>query len=49
MELRTLTTRLIQKFDVKLAPSEDGSRLLTKTSDHFTVHLGDLELSFQER
>ena len=49
MELRTLTTKLVQKFDMKLAPHEDGSRILTKTKDHFTVDLGDLEVCFTER
>lgn len=49
MELRTLTTRLIQKFDIKLAPGEDGYKLLYKTLDHFTVDLGDCNLIFTER
>jgi cytochrome P450 len=45
-ELRTLTARLVLEFDVKLAPGEDGSRLMQKTLDHFTVDPGDLELVF---
>ncbi|KAK4622300.1 Cytochrome P450 monooxygenase [Fulvia fulva] len=49
MELRTLTTRLIQTFDIKLAPNEDGFRLLNKTKDHFTVDLGDVEIVFTPR
>jgi cytochrome P450 len=46
MELRTLTTRIIMEYDVKLAPSEDGRRLLYKTLDHFTVDLGDVDVVF---
>ena len=49
MELRTLTAKLVMKYDMKLAPHEDGSRLLTKTKDHFTVDLGDLEVCFTPR
>jgi tryprostatin B 6-hydroxylase len=49
MELRTLTTKLVQRFDMKFAPHEDGSRILTKTKDHFTVDLGDCEVVFSER
>ena len=45
-ELRTLTARLVLEFNVKLAPGEDGSRLMRKTLDHFTVDPGDLELVF---
>jgi tryprostatin B 6-hydroxylase len=46
MELRTLATELVLKFDVALAPGEDGHRLLYKTRDHFTLGLGDVDLVF---
>ncbi|KAF2769213.1 putative P450 monooxygenase [Teratosphaeria nubilosa] len=46
MELRTLTARLVLAYDVKLAPDEDGHRLLYETLDHFTLSLGDLDLVF---
>ncbi|EME82006.1 uncharacterized protein MYCFIDRAFT_215553, partial [Pseudocercospora fijiensis CIRAD86] len=49
MELRTLTARIITTFDAKLAPGEDGSRILGKTKDHFTVDLGDMEVVFSQR
>lgn len=49
MELRTLTARLITTFDTKLAPGEDGSRIMKKTKDHFTVDLGDMEVVFSQR
>lgn len=49
MELRTLTARLVLTYDLKLAPQEDGMRLMQKTKDHFTVDLGDLEVCFTER
>lgn len=49
LELRTVTAKLITRFDVQFAPGEDGSRLLTKTLDHFTLTPGDLKLIFEER
>ena len=46
MELRTLTTHLLVKYDVAFAPGEDGARILTETHDHFTLSLGQLDLVF---
>lgn len=46
MELRTLTTQLLLAYDISFAPGEDGTRLLTKTKDHFTLSLGQLDLVF---
>lgn len=46
MELRTLTARILLEYDFKLAPGEDGTRLLTKMKDHFTVDMGSLDLVF---
>lgn len=46
IELRTLTARLVLAYDMKLAPGEDGNRLLYKTLDHFTVDPGDLDIVF---
>jgi len=46
MELRTLTARILLDFECKLAPGEDGTRLMTETKDHFTVDLGSLDLVF---
>lgn len=31
MELRTLTARLLLKYDIAFAPGEDGTRILTET------------------
>jgi hypothetical protein len=36
-------------FDVSFAPSEDGTNLLEKSRDHFTLGLADLDLLFRER
>ncbi|PIA88500.1 Tryprostatin B 6-hydroxylase [Cercospora beticola] len=44
MQLRILTTQLLLKYDVAFAPGEDGTRLLTKTKDHFTVGPARLDL-----
>ena len=48
MELRTVTTRLVNRFDISLAPNEDGTRLIDETIDHFTVALGQLDLVLKE-
>lgn len=47
--IAAFTFRLIQRFDLKLAPHEDGTRILKKTKDHFTVDLGDCDVLFSER
>lgn len=49
MELRTVISRIILEFDVKLAPDEDGTKLLENTRDIFTLDLGDLLLCFKQR
>lgn len=49
MEIRTITAQIIDQFDVKLAPGEDGSGLLFKTVDHFTLGLKPLMLEFTRR
>lgn len=49
MELRTVISLLISRFDISLAPGEDGSALLNDTKDTFTVRLGGLQLVFVER
>ncbi|KAK3715124.1 hypothetical protein LTR37_007334 [Vermiconidia calcicola] len=46
MEMRTLTAQLLLAYDVALAPGEDGTRLLYKTRDHFTLGLESLDLVF---
>lgn len=46
MELRTLTAQILLNYEVSLAPGEDGSRILTKTKDHFTSTPGELDLVF---
>ena len=49
MEIRTLTSRMIMKFDVAFAPGEDGKRLLMETTEHFTLGLGPMDLIFTSR
>jgi len=49
MEIRLLTAQLVMTFDVSFAPGEDGSRLLEKSTDHFTMGLADLDLVFTKR
>jgi cytochrome P450 len=49
IELRTLTAQLLDRFEVTLAPGEDGSRLLRETKDHFTTGLAPLDLVFTKR
>ena len=49
MEIRTLASRMIMKFDVAFAPGEDGTRLLMETTEHFTLGLGPMDLIFTSR
>ena len=49
LEIRLLSTELILKYDVKLAEGEHGEKLLMKSTDHFTMGLGDLILVFEGR
>ena len=49
MELRTVVPLLVSRFDVRLAPGEDGTRLLEKSRDAFTMRLEELSLVFEER
>ena len=49
MEMRTVVPLLISRFDVRLAPGEDGSRLLYKSRDAFTIRLEELRVIFEER
>jgi len=49
MEIRLLTAQLLMRFDVALAPGEDGERLLMKSTDHFTMAQAELDLVFTRR
>ena len=49
MELRTVAALLITRFDVRLAPGEDGTALIKESQDSFTLRMGDLHLVFEER
>ena len=48
MELRTVTARLVTRFDMSLASGEDGHRIMHETTDHFTVDTGHLDINFKE-
>ena len=49
MELRTVACILITHFNIRLAPNEDGSSLIDKSTETFTLRMGDLNLVFEER
>ena len=49
MELRTVVAKLVTQFDVAFASGEDGTVLLQKTEDCFTMKLADLFLTFTPR
>jgi len=49
MEMRSVLARTVTQFDVGFAPGEDGTNLLTKTRDVFTLDLAPLNLVFTER
>jgi len=46
IEMRTLAAELILRYDVALAPGEDGHALLQDTADHFTLGLAKMDLVF---
>lgn len=49
LELRTLIANLVMRFDISLAPGEDGRSLLDQTRDQFTTMSGNLLLVFNMR
>jgi cytochrome P450 len=49
MELRSVVARTVTQFNIGFAPGEDGTNLLTKTRDVFTLDLAPLNLVFTER
>ena len=49
MQMRAIVAKLIMKFDVSFAPDEDGTGLIEKTRDHFSLGLADFNLVFTER
>jgi cytochrome P450 len=49
MQIRTLVAKIIMEFDVMFAPGEDGTNLMERSRDHFTIGLEDLNLLFKRR
>lgn len=49
MEIRTVVSLLIVRFDFSLAPGEDGTDLLGRTKDTFTSRIGDLNIVFLDK
>ena len=49
MELRNVVSLLVSRFDIRLAEGEDGSKLLDKSRDAFTLRMEALEVVFEER
>jgi tryprostatin B 6-hydroxylase len=49
MELRCVLAKLITAFDVEFAAGEDGTDLIQKSRDHFTIEPGPLRLVFKPR
>ena len=49
MELRSVMARIVTAFDLKFAPGEDGTGLLEKSHDTFTMALAPLNLVFTKR
>ena len=44
MQIRTIVAKIIMAFDVSFTSGENGSNLLDKSRDHFTLGLADLDL-----
>jgi hypothetical protein len=49
MSVRTTAALIATQFDVRLGPGEDGSDLLERTEDIFTLSMGKLELVFEKK
>jgi cytochrome P450 len=49
MELRSALSKLIMQFDFVFAPGDDGTNLIEKGRDHFTMEPGPLNLVFKTR
>ncbi|KAI4156765.1 MAG: hypothetical protein LQ340_000022 [Diploschistes diacapsis] len=49
IQLRTLIASILTRFDVALAPGEDGTGLLERSRDQFTTVSADLLLVFKPR
>jgi len=49
MELRCVIAKLLVAFDFEFAPGEDGTELIQKGRDHFTMEPGPLNLVFKAR
>ena len=44
-----MTAMLVMRFDISLAPFEDGTAVLANMKDTFTAQPGKLELVFKRR
>ena len=49
MEIRTITTLLVQKYDIGFADGDDGTQLHEETLDCFATSPGKLHLVFRPR
>lgn len=49
MEIRTVTSMLVTRFDISLAPGDDGSDLILNSKDAFVCRIGRLSLVFRDR
>lgn len=49
LEIRTLVTKLVMKYDVAFAPGETGKPLMEDFKDHFTLGLKGMNLIFTPR
>lgn len=49
MELRAVIAKLVLAFDVEFAPGEDGTTLVEKSCDAFTMLIADLYLVLKDR
>ena len=48
-ELRTVICKMVLEFDTEFAPGEDGTKLLTKSWDTFTMSNAELKLVWKQR
>ncbi|KAK3317325.1 cytochrome P450 [Cercophora scortea] len=49
VEMRNLIVKVLTRFDVALAPGEDGKEFMEGAKDHFIIEVSALQLVFTER
>jgi len=49
VEIRNFVVKVLTRFDVELAPDEDGKAFMEEAKDHFIIEIPALKMVFKER